>query len=173
MSPRPPPVPGLPTASWRDAPRLTWWAQRGFLHGASRGSSGSRAFSAFLAVAWAPCTPILLVGQAWAIRRPRTRYYLSPNRDAVMAVVARHNGWHVQEHSSAVPGTGRGRALRQLLVPALLAAADHEGVTVHATAANRTLAGQYAHELPGLVDVGRGTIRGRRLQRPPRLGVER
>lgn len=169
MSPRPPEVPGLPTATWRDAARLTWWAQVGFLHGARRGSRGARAFSAFLAVCWAPCLPILLTGQTVALRRPTARYYLSPDRDAVLAVVARRSGWHVQEHSSAAPGTGRGRALREVLVPTLLAAADDHGVTVHAAAANRTLAARYADELPGLVDVGHGIIRGRRLQRVPSL----
>ncbi len=55
-------VPGLPSASSRDALRLVWWAERGFPHGAGRGSMLERAFSAFLAVAGWPCTPVLLVG---------------------------------------------------------------------------------------------------------------
>lgn len=164
---RPPEVHGLLEARWWDAPRLTWWAERGFLHGATRGNVIARAFSAFLAVTWVPGVPVLVLGQTWALRRRTARYYLSPNQDAVLAVVARRDGWHVQEHTSRAPGTGRGRALRQLLIPGLLAAADDQGVTVHTTAANRTLAQQYASELPDLVDIGRGTWRGRRLQRVP------
>ena len=166
LAPRPPEVPGLPTALGRDAPRLVWWAERGFLHGTTRGSTTARVFSAFLAVAWLPCTPVLLIGQWVALRRRTARYYLSPARDAVLAVVARPDGWHVAEHLSAAPGAGRGRALRHVLSPALLAAADAHGVAVHTSAANRRLAGLYAVEVPGLVDVGPGRIRGRRLQRP-------
>lgn len=168
--PRPPEVPGLPTASGLDAFKLIWWAERGFLYGAWRGSAGPRALSAFLAVAWWPCTPVLLLGEWLALRRPDARYYLSSGRDAVLAVVARPDGWHVQEHYAAVPGTGRGRALRERLVPALLGAADEHGVVIHATALNRGLAEQYSAQVPGLVDVGRGRIRGRRLQRPTMTG---
>lgn len=164
--PRPPEVTGFPAARERDVLRLTWWAEWGFLHGATRGSVGARAFSVFLAAAWWPSLPVLLVGQLWALRRGTARYYFSPSRDAVLALVARPDGWHVAEHSAAAPGAGRGRALREALMPPLLAAADAQGVAVHATAANRTLARQYSTELPGLVDVGRGLFRGRRLQRP-------
>jgi len=144
-----------------------WWAEQGFWHGASRGSAGSRAFSAFLAVMWWPALPVLLVGQWWALRRRSTRYYFSPNQDAVLALVARRDGWHVSEHYAAEPGAGRGRALREALVPALLAVADRQGVTVYGTAATRSLARRYAAQLPDFVDVGRGFFRGRRLQRVP------
>lgn len=164
--PRPPRVPGLPTASGRDALQLVWWAERGFLQGARRGSVAGRVFSAFLALAWWPCTPVLLVGEWVALRRQRARYYLSPGRDAVLAVVARRDGWHVQEHLCAAPGTRAGRALRERLVPVLLAVADEYGITVHATAVNRVLAKRYVEQVPGLVDVGRSRLRGRCLQLP-------
>ena len=165
--PRPPEVPGFPGPSRRDVLRLTWWAERGFLHGATRGGAGARAFSAFLAAAWLPSLPVLVVGQWWALWRGTARYYFSPGRDAVLALVARRDGWHVSEHYAAEPGAGRGRALREALVPALLAVAEGEGIAIYGTAATRSLARQYSAQLPGFVDVGRGGIGGRRLQRLP------
>lgn len=167
MVPRPPEVPGFLGPSRRDVLRLMWWAERGFLQGARRGSAGSRAFSTFLAAMWWPTLPVLLVGQWWALRRRSARYYFSPSRDAVLALVARRDGWWVSEHYAAEPGAGRGRALREALVPALLAVADREGIAVYGTAATRGLARRYTAQLPGFVDVGRGLFRGRRLQRVP------
>ena len=41
--------------------------------------------------------------------------YKRQGRDAVLALVARPNGWHVAEHYARRPGTGRGRALREAL----------------------------------------------------------
>ena len=52
-------------------------------------------------------------------------------------------------------------------MPLLMAEADRKAVTVYGTAATRSLARQYAEQLPGVVDVGRGFYRGRRLQRLP------
>lgn len=164
---RPPEAPGLPGPDRRDVLRLLWWAERGFLHGATRGSAGSRAFSAFLAATWWPALPVLLVGQWWALHRRTARYYFSPDRDAVLALVAQADGWHVSEHYAAEPGAGRGRALRETLLPVLLGVADRDGIAIHGTAATRSLARQYAAQLPGVVDVGRGRFRGRRLQRVP------
>lgn len=165
--PRPPEVPGFPGPSARDVLRLMWWAERGFMHGATRGSAGSRGFSALLAAGWWPSLPVLLIGQWWALRRRAARYYFSPGRDAVLALVARREGWHVSEHYAARPGAGRGRALREALVPTLLDAADAQGIAVYGTAATRSLTRQYAEQLPGFVDVGRGLFRGRRMQRLP------
>ncbi len=144
-----------------------WWAERGFVHGASKGRPWSRGYSAFLALMWWPALPVLLVGQWWALRRESARYYFTPAHDAVLALVASPAGWHVSEHYTAEPGAGRGRALREALVPLLLAEADRHAVSVYGTAATRALARQYAEQLPGVVDVGRGFYRGRRLQRLP------
>lgn len=102
-----------------------------------------------------------------SLRRQSARYYFSPGWDAVLALVARPDGWHVAEHYARRPGTGRGSVLREALVPALLGVAEAEGITVYGTAATGSLARQYAEQLPGIVDVGRGTIRGRRLRRLP------
>ncbi len=98
---------------------------------------------------------------------PWTRYYLSPERDVVLALFGTRTGWHIGDHIAAAPRTGRGRALRILLLPELLPVADARRVTIHATAASPELAALYMAELPGPVDVGGGMFRGRRLRRPP------
>lgn len=85
----------------------------------------------------------------------------------MLAIAASQHGWAVQDHVAERPGTGQGRALRALVLPELIRAADVAGIPIIATAANKTLAKQYAAELPGLVDVGRGIPRGRKMQRQP------
>ncbi len=165
--PRPPCAPGAAELRRGDTLRLLWWMELGFVHGASRGPLPGRLFPGVMAIAWWPTVPVLLLGQTAAVRRSSVRYYMSTQRDAVLAVVARDDGWHVGEHLSARPGTGRGRALRAVVAPQLLARADNLGVTIHGTAATRRLAQQYLDELPETVDVGRGQWRGRRLQRTP------
>lgn len=85
----------------------------------------------------------------------------------MLALRATRQGWLVQDHQSRRPGTGAGRALRGLMMPALMEAADRDGVVIYTTAANPRLAVQYTAELPGLRDVGRERPRGRRLRRIP------
>jgi hypothetical protein len=165
--PRPPAIPGAPAARPVDALRLVWWLERGLLHGARHGRGAGRALSAFAAALWWPTAPVLLPIQAALITSHRTRYYMTPQRDAVLAVIATRRGWKVENHATARPGTGQGRALRALVIPALLVVADNHHVPILATAANDNLAAMYAAELPGLVDVGRGVPRGRRLRRRP------
>lgn len=167
-APRPPLVDGvLIPRPVVDAVRLTWWMQRGFLHGARRGHGASRALSAYLAAAWWVMTPVLIPAQSYLLTRRHARYYMSPSRDAVLGIVATSAGWHVEDHAAARPGTGRGRALRALVLPKLLAAADAAGVAIHTTAVDPRLAVSYSAELPGLDDVGRGYPRGRKLRRKP------
>lgn len=124
-------------------------------------------FSAFLAIMWWPAVPVGAAVQAYLLRRPAARYYISPERDAVLAVVATAEGWHVEDHIAARPGTGRGKALRTLVMPELRDRADADGIAIYTTAANERLARQYEDELPGLVDVGRGNPRGRKMRREP------
>lgn len=169
--PRPPRLADVPEPGARDALRLVWWARRGYEHGIWAGRGAGRAFSAVLAILWWPALPLSLPVQLVLLRRRRARYYISPSRDAVLAVVATGRGWHVEDHASARPGTGQGRALRAYVLPELTAAADAAGIPIYTTAANEHLAQQYAEELPGLVDVGRGRPRGRRLHRPPAQGM--
>lgn len=167
-SPRPPEVAGLLTPRPADAPRLVWWLQVGFLHGMTKGGLGGRLLSGVLWFGWWPAFPLVVVVQAVLLGSRRSRYYLSPARDAVLAIRATGQGWLVQDHQSRRPGTGAGRALRARLLPVLVAAADREAVALYTTAATAGLAGLYAAELPGLTDIGRAWPRGRRLHRTPR-----
>jgi len=165
--PRPQLIDGLTEPRLSDVPRLLWWGQRGYWHGATHGPVKGRVVSAFYAVMWWPTWPALLVGQMIVVKRSAARYYLSPDRDAVLAIVATRDGWRVEDHLSARPGKKRGKALRALVLPALRAQADAAGVAIYATAASDKLAKDYADDLPGLVDVGPGRLRGRRLRREP------
>lgn len=165
---RPPAVDGVSTAGASDVGRILWWAQRGFWHGAAHGSVTGRVVSAVCAVMWWPMWPLLWVVQARVIARRATRYYLSPDRDATLSVVAKRGKWIIGDHLSARPGAGCGRALRAVLLPSLCAVADAEGIVVVATAANARLAEVYRGDVPGLEVVGRGFPRGVRLRRAPR-----
>lgn len=165
---RPPTIEGVSVPGWRYAIRFQWWAQKGYWYGAWHGRLAGRVFSTFMAIMWWPAALLGFAVQACMLIRPAARYYLSPERDAVLAVVTTAGGWSVDDHISKHPGTGRGKALRALVMPELCARADAEQIAIYATAANERLARQYAEELPGLVDVGRGSPRGRRLRREPK-----
>jgi hypothetical protein len=171
--PRPPAIPGAPAARPVDALRLVWWLERGLLHGARHGRGAGRALSAFSAVLWWPTVPVLLPIQAALIASPRARYYMTPQRDGVLAVIATRHGWRVEGHAAARPGTGEGRALRALVLPALLAAADTHQVPILASTATASLAATYRAEVPGLVDLGRARPRGRHLRREPQMTTHR
>ena len=164
---RPPAVDSTVEARTRDVPCLLWWSQRGYWYGVRHGGVRGRLLSLFIAITWWPALPVAVALQAHLVARPHARYYLSPERDAVIAVVATREGWHIEDHIAARPGTGQGAALRALVLPRLLDHADAEQITIHTTAANETLAARYAAELPGLRDVGRGRPRGRRMRRDP------
>jgi len=102
-------------------------------------------------------------------RLPGVRYYISPQPDAILAVRAARDGWHVDGHVSSRPGTGQGRALRAALLPDLLAAADAAAdVAILTTAANARLAQIYTTELDGLGDVGQDRLGRRKFRREPR-----
>jgi hypothetical protein len=167
MTPRPPAVAGIPEPTWRDIPRQVWWTQRGFWLSARRGSALVRAAAVVLTITWWPCYPLLLLVQGLRQARPRARYYLSPSRDAVLAIAATRHGWQIGEHASSRPGTGQGCRLRARLLPELVAAADDAGVPITANATTTGLAELYRAELPGLVDIGRAFPRGCRLHREP------
>lgn len=165
---RPPAIEGVPAPRVVDVVRMVWWSQLGYRHGARHGRGAGRVLSAWLMLWWWPvAVPLLLPVQAALVRRRGARYYMSPERDAVLAVVATGKGWHVEDHATARPGTGRGRALRALVLPELCQAADAGRVPIYTTAATAALAAGYASEHPELVDVGRGWPRGRRMRREP------
>lgn len=169
--PAPPLLPGIACATSRDAPRLAWWALRGYCYGARHGPH--RAQQALMVLAWWAILPVLLATQACLLARRRSRYYLSPQRDAVLAVTATRNNWTVEDHLCAHRGRREGQALRQAVVPALLQAADAAHVTVSCSTATPALARRYAAEVPGLTDTGPRLPRGRRMTRQPRTGSAR
>ncbi|MBU5410676.1 hypothetical protein KQH95_12215 [Cutibacterium acnes] len=101
------------------------------------------------------------------ILRRSARYYMSPERNAVLAIVAKRGAWHIADHVAAEPSHDQGKALRERLIGPLTIAADRAGVEIRTVAANQKLADQYVAEVQGLVDAGPGMPRGRKLQRPP------
>jgi hypothetical protein len=164
---RPPLVEGVPLAGPRDAWRLTRWSLSGHVHEVRRrrSTTAQRVYSAALVALWWPFLPVTVPILALAMSRPWARYYLTPERDAVLAVVATRREWMIIDHISARPGTGRGRVLRRLVLPVVVQAADAKGVAIGTTAASVGLAAAYAADVPGLVDVGPGRPRGRRMRR--------
>lgn len=166
--PRPPALEGARSPRRGDAARIAWWSGRSFAYGVLAGRGPvERLTSALLALGWLVMCPIVVPLQAVLVARGAARYYVSQAGDAVLAVSAGRDGWCLEDHVSARPGTGQGRALRAVVLPQLLAAADAAGIEIHTTAATTTLARLYASEIPGLVDEGRGWPRGRRLRRLP------
>ena len=171
---RPPPPPprhidGTVTADLADTVRLAWLVERGFVLAATTDDNplATRVATGMAAAAFWPLLPAALTLQAALTACPGVRYYLTPARDAVLAVAVRRDAWHVYCHIAERPGTGQGRALRALVAPALCAAADASGTPIEATALTLRLAHLYQAELPGVVDRGPGFPQGRRLRREP------
>lgn len=163
----PPRIPDLPSPRPVDVLRITWWNEHGWIHEARHAPAGQRRHATFLAVMWWPLLPVVLITQAVVTRRRVGRYYTSPTRDAVIAVRAARDGWHIEDHMSAHPGHGEGRPLRDRVFPELLAEADRQTITIRIGAATPGLAHIYQREMPGLVDVGPARPRGRHLIREP------
>lgn len=161
--PRPPTVEGTVSLRWFDGLRILGWGVIGYIHSAVRGNL----VAGLMMIGWIFSIPVLLLMQPFVVSRRNARYYMTPERDAVLAVAATRHGWRIDEHASAVPGTARGKALRAGVVPPLVAAADRHHVAIYGTAATPKLARIYAEALPGLVDAGPGWPRGRKLCRPP------
>ncbi|MBB2925571.1 hypothetical protein [Cellulomonas cellasea] len=169
----PPTCPGAETTrSLRDAPRLAWFIVLGLAHGARKAPTlPARVWAGYIAlIAVVFYVPLLLPVRIVQLRDRRAVHYV--HRDdrgrvrAVLTVKAKPGPrWEVGDHSTGHPGAGHGRLLRAALLPTLAAAADARGVTIEATAATAALAAAYIAELPGLVDVGHGSPRGRKLRR--------
>ncbi|MDO5753208.1 hypothetical protein [Arthrobacter sp.] len=109
----------------------------------ARGREGNvidRAISLACALMWWPCYPLLAVMQITLIHRPTATYYMSAERDAVIAISTTRKGWHVSDHGSAAPGTAQGKNLRTALLPHLTEQARSDNISIHATAANAKLA---------------------------------
>jgi hypothetical protein len=171
----PPLCPGTETARpVRDAPRLAWFTVLGIAHGARKAPTlPARVWAGYLALLAVAFYVLLLPVRLVQLLDPRAVHYV--HRDdhgrvrAALTVKAKPGPrWAVGDHTTRHPGAGHGRLLRAALLPTLVAAADEHRVSIETTAATAALAAAYAAELPGLVDVGPGFPRGRRLRRPPR-----
>jgi hypothetical protein len=169
VTPAPPrQVAGTTVAQPRDTWRIARWTARGFALGARRGTGASRVYYSVLTVLYWPLLPVVLPVQLLLIRSSGgRRYYMTVERDAVIAISVSPGTWHIEDHVSARPGTGRGRALRAAVLPTLLRAADAAGIALEVTAVTDQLAAAYRADIPGLVDVGSARVRGRRLRREP------
>lgn len=162
--PRPPTVAGTAPLRWFDGLRLLGWIEIGFIHGAVRGN----VVAGLLSMGWVVFIPVLLLVQPFVVGRRNARYYLTLERDAAIAVVATRHGWKIDDHLSATPGHGRGKALRAVVIPQLVSAADSHQLAIYGTAATPTLAKRYTADLPGLIDDGPAWPRGHKLRRPAR-----
>lgn len=76
------------------------------------------------------------------------RAYMDPSRRSFLSVRATATGWNVENFFTFRPGTASAAPLWSNVVPALLAAADNEQVTITATAINTDLANYYIHRVP-------------------------
>lgn len=112
---------------------------------AARCSSSSQVFplTVLHLVLFIPTTVIV-----WGmILRRSARYYMSPERNAVLAIVAKRGAWHIADHVAAELGHDQGKALRERLIVPLTIAADRAGVEIRTVAANQKLAKQYVAEV--------------------------
>lgn len=167
--PAPPVVSGTVTPRLRDVVRMVWWGERGYLHGIRHGSAATRVLSLILALSWWPAYVLLVPMQLVVVRWPASRYYMTPERDAVIALIAtRRECWIVLDHICARAGSGHGRDLRRSVFTVAREVADERGVVIETTAASGRLAEIYAADLPGLIDIGPAFPRGRRMRREPR-----
>lgn len=164
-------VAGLVTPRSSDYAAIALWSIRGIVHSAVKSNGRDQVVSIFLAtvaIAFAPVLwPALWLHLVIRASAGRTRSYMTAQRDAVLAITTSADGWHIVDHVAARPGRRRGRILRKTLLAALTAAADQNGIAIHARAASASLARTYCEELPGLHDVGPAPIRGRQLRRDP------
>lgn len=167
---RPPAFPGLLTADTRMAGTLLRWQRTGYLYAARRHKSPwqARAFAWYCAIAWWPLWPLLYALTWTLLTRRNTRYYLSDDHTAILAITAKRDAsWNLEDHLSCHPGAGHGERLRARLAPTLLTVCDDAGIALTGTTAVPELAALYHLALPGLRDVGKAFPRGRKLRRDP------
>ncbi|MHC2186529.1 hypothetical protein ACVLV4_002192 [Rathayibacter agropyri] len=150
--------------------RLTCWITRGCLYGMRTNSANRREqlISAGLFVASIVLFPLILVVQFLLLLHPGCHYILRDERGpaAVIAVIRDSSTptWFVRDHVSRHPGSGKGKALRALVVPELRRVADESGIEVVWVAATEGLANRFREEMPGLLDDGEVWPRGQRLR---------
>lgn len=178
---RPPRVLGyLDARPIRDGLRMAVWLVRGFGHGVAKTSAPvqERLVSGVLVIGSVVGFPISMILMPLLIgARPRTRYYMSPERDTAIAITAGDGVWHVADHSTAHPGAkstvdpdiGKGRELRRGLAPHLIALLDEADAELLVVAVNEKMAERYEEDLPGLLRTGEKVRpRGLKMRRPRR-----
>lgn len=147
---------------------MVWWAERGYVHGIRNGTAAERILSLMLAFLWWPAHVLLVVVQLVVVRWPASRYYMTLDRDAVIAVIGTNRrGWIILDHMSARPGCGSGRDLRRAVLAMLREAADERGMVIETTATTGRLAEVYHADLPGLGIAGKAFPRGKRMRCEP------
>jgi len=116
----PPPVNGLVDPTIRDVPRIVWWGRAGFLHGAKRKASPLplRMFSGYMVAVWRLSLWLVFPVQLALVARRSSRYYLTPERDAVLAITAGADGWHEQPGTKGLPPPSS-RLRRQMITNTL------------------------------------------------------
>lgn len=168
-TPAPPAVDGLPAPTPRDALRSLWWIQRAYWLGVRRGPR--RPLSLAYALTWWAAYPLLAVIQPVRVvllpRAGRRRYYISAQRDALLGIVATRRGWHIIDHVTQRAGSGRGHALRALIIPALLPFLDEHQIALYAEAAAPCLSAAFADDVAGLQAGGRDLLGRVRVVRLP------
>jgi len=171
MTRRPPALAGYPDARpIRDGMRLAVWTVRGFAHGATRRKSGAsaRIFSGWMLLIGLGVFPVLIMSTPAAIMlRRNTRYYMTPERDATLAITVKGDAWHVADHSTARPGRKRGRVLRRGIAPVLAPVLDSAGAVLVTVAVNNGRAKDYSEDVPGLLPQGPAWPRGVKMRREP------
>lgn len=166
--PRLPAIDGTVEPRFVDVVRMPAWAVRGWWHQVlHRRQLASRIFCLLLVVAGTVMMPLLVLVQLWFVHRPASRYYMSQQRDAILGFTATRGGWCGSDHAVQHIGAGQGQALRQLVSGPVREHLDGYQLRLTMTAANDQVAAIYQREFPGLVDLGRGFPRGRRLRRDP------
>lgn len=166
--PRLPAIDGTVEPRFVDVVRMPIWAIRGWWHQVlHRRQLASRIFCLVLVVTGTLMMPLLVLVQLWFVHRPATRYYMSQQRDAVLGFTATRGGWCGSDHAVQHIGAGQGHALRQHISGPIREHLDQHQLRLTMTAANDQVAAIYQREFPGLVDLGRGFPRGRRLCREP------
>ena len=165
---RPPSVDGIAEATARDQLTYLIWQVRSYGYEWTHG--GPRFTLAMMMFGWVFAVVPLLVPIVLArVRSPRSRYYTTGQ--AILGVVAQRRTleptWLLGDHAVATQRHGHGKALRDALLPTLVATSDHHGIVLIAETRSHRLAHQYAAELPGATITRRrnGTYQIRRAPR--------
>ncbi|MFC3399342.1 hypothetical protein ACFOEP_13075 [Microbacterium amylolyticum] len=116
---------------------------------------------------WWPLWPVLALTQILLFDQSGTRYYVTQERDAAVAVVSSASGWKIIDHVARNIGQGRGASLLARVSPALTAAADRAGTIIWARTRSKKLAMRWEATFPGTVASENGPFGWWRVERAP------